>query len=283
MDIYHEIFENIRQNPITILEFGVQNGGSLEIWSRFFNNFKFVIGVDVDSSIALLNFNNENIITIVGDATSVETAELISSRFGSIDVVVDDGSHINTDVIKTFLLNWNVVSEGGFYAIEDTHSSYQQSYGGGFQSKNSIINFFKILVELTHFEFWGLNISILDLFEESEFSYLLSEARVDLTNIESIHFFQSMIVLKKKKLDNKMIRVVKGKTAKINSQVLNYNSQEFEVESQDLNQFSRLYNPYNALEETELTLSRILSSKSWNFTRHFRLIRKLIADIRKKV
>jgi hypothetical protein len=37
---YDRIFSPLRNRPITLLEIGIHNGGSLEIWSNYFTNAK---------------------------------------------------------------------------------------------------------------------------------------------------------------------------------------------------------------------------------------------------
>jgi hypothetical protein len=40
------------------------------------------------------------------------------------DIIIDDGSHFNSHIIKTFGHLWPVLKAGGFYAIEDLGVSY---------------------------------------------------------------------------------------------------------------------------------------------------------------
>jgi hypothetical protein len=47
LDIYWSLFSPIRLNESDLLEIGVQNGGSLEIWTKLFPNAKSLIGFDV--------------------------------------------------------------------------------------------------------------------------------------------------------------------------------------------------------------------------------------------
>ena len=37
LDIYERIFCSLRNKPISLLEIGIQNGGSLEIWASYFS------------------------------------------------------------------------------------------------------------------------------------------------------------------------------------------------------------------------------------------------------
>ena len=57
---WDNIFSPYRDQEIDLLEIGIQNGGSLEIWSKYFNKAKNLIGCDVDETCRTLpnNFIN---------------------------------------------------------------------------------------------------------------------------------------------------------------------------------------------------------------------------------
>ena len=42
--IYDEIFSSYKDKKITFVEIGVHNGGSLEIWKKYFNKESRIIG-----------------------------------------------------------------------------------------------------------------------------------------------------------------------------------------------------------------------------------------------
>ena len=47
---YDRLFSSYRDQPIRLLEIGVQNGGSLDIWPRYFINGEKFVGCDFDLS-----------------------------------------------------------------------------------------------------------------------------------------------------------------------------------------------------------------------------------------
>ena len=45
---YDLLFHPIRNLPIQLLEIGIQNGGSVEIWAQYFDNAIAIVGCDID-------------------------------------------------------------------------------------------------------------------------------------------------------------------------------------------------------------------------------------------
>ena len=45
---YDEKFAPYKNSPIKLLEIGIQNGGSLEIYSKFFSNAQLILGCDIN-------------------------------------------------------------------------------------------------------------------------------------------------------------------------------------------------------------------------------------------
>jgi hypothetical protein len=49
---------------------------------------------------------------------------------GPLDIIIDDGSHINRDVLTSFHYLFPGLRTGGFYVIEDLQTAYWPGYGG---------------------------------------------------------------------------------------------------------------------------------------------------------
>jgi hypothetical protein len=64
---YDTLFASLRDSPVSMLEIGVQNGGSLETWSRYFEAGERFIGCDIDPHCGLLQY------TTLESASSWET------------------------------------------------------------------------------------------------------------------------------------------------------------------------------------------------------------------
>jgi SAM-dependent methyltransferase len=131
--------------PIKLLEIGVQNGGSLQIWSKYLPRRSSIVGVDIDPACAELSFET-NVAILTGDAANAATLDRLLGD-ACFDIIIDDGSHRSEDVIAAFEVCFDRLNPGGIYAIEDLHASYFASHGGGFRLANSSIEWLKGLVD----------------------------------------------------------------------------------------------------------------------------------------
>ena len=125
--IYQAIFEPIRHQKLRILEIGVGGGAhvkfggnSLKMWAKFFTKSE-ILGIDIYDK-SFLNYRR--IQTFQGNQSDVK----FLSQFSDIDIVIDDGSHINSDIIQSFEFLYPRLNNGGFYCIEDTQVSGSASY-----------------------------------------------------------------------------------------------------------------------------------------------------------
>ena len=176
-----------RGAPVALLEIGVQNGGSLEIWQKFLPPHSRVVGMDIDERCRGLKLS-EGIELHVGDATRKSS---VNGALGEtfFDIIIDDGSHVSNDVIASFEILFGRLKPGGNYIVEDMHCSYSSAYGGGFRAQGSSIEWAKCLVDAInadHFE------SISDLHGE-EFARLRAFNR----EIARVAFFDSLLVVQK--------------------------------------------------------------------------------------
>ena len=85
------------------------------MWSEYFPNSK-IIGVEIEK----INYvpSNNRITVIKGDATDSKTFSSIES----LDVIIDDGSHVFTDQIFTFAILYHKLKYKGLYIIEDVRN-----------------------------------------------------------------------------------------------------------------------------------------------------------------
>ena len=107
------------KNPV-LLEIGVRRGGSLELWKKYFGESSTVIGVDIDKSCSELQDNGFDI--YIGDQSDQGFLEEILNNHPTLDIVIDDGSHIASDIIKSFEYLYKRMSPNGIYIIEDVSS-----------------------------------------------------------------------------------------------------------------------------------------------------------------
>ena len=114
-----------RENqPANILEIGVCNGASLRTFASAFSNSK-IIGIDISHKCSNLCEDLGNVSIIIGDATK-QTCLEPQQKF---DLIIDDGSHHPSDVLKSLLFLYeNHLSIGGTYIIEDIDCFYRRNY-----------------------------------------------------------------------------------------------------------------------------------------------------------
>lgn len=151
---YDALFQSRRDQEISLLEIGVQNGGSLETWAEYFEFAKILVGCDIDPKCGSLAYDDPRVRVVVGDANSQSAFNEINAVCPSFDVIIDDGSHISTDIINSFINYFPMLKPGGLYVVEDTHTLYGDSCGGGILNEYDAYAFFKRLIDVVNFQFW---------------------------------------------------------------------------------------------------------------------------------
>jgi hypothetical protein len=215
LDAYDRLFLNYRYKPIRLLEIGVQNGGSLEIWPRYFPNSELVLGCDIDIACSGLMFDNEKIAVLIGDANTDEIERSIIEKSATFDIIIDDGSHKSSDIVRSFARYFPHLSDGGIYIAEDLHCSYWQEFEGGLYDPLSSMSFFKRMLDVINHEHWGLPHSRAEALATFADRYEVVFGDASLASIHSIEFLNSLcIVTKRPSRENVLgVRDVQGQAA----------------------------------------------------------------------
>jgi len=118
LETYEALFSPRKHQPIRLLEIGVDHGGSLALWAKYFthDNCEF-IGLDIKTPVRV---RDKRVRVYQGNATSFR---FINEINGTFDIIIDDGSHVIEDQIRAFYLLSGRLTEGGIYVIEDLQSS----------------------------------------------------------------------------------------------------------------------------------------------------------------
>jgi len=114
LETYDRLFEPFR-NGCTMLEIGLAMGDSIKLWDRYFENSK-IIGVDISVVFKPEQYKNEVEILEL-DATTPKVLDYIDDN--SLQIVVEDASHMEADSIKMFNLLKPKMAKGGLYFVED--------------------------------------------------------------------------------------------------------------------------------------------------------------------
>ena len=209
---YERLFDVYRDKPVHLLEIGIQNGGSLEIWSKYFSNASALIGCDINSDCALLSFDDSSIEVVIGDANAPDVCERVFQRSSYFDIIIDDGSHLSSDIIKSFALYFPRLVEGGLYIAEDLHCSYWSQFEGGLFDPYSSISFFKLLADVINHAHWGTPWARVDILRATLTKYGCEVDLDALSQVHSVEFINSMCVVRKEKTaDNGLgLRVISG-------------------------------------------------------------------------
>lgn len=185
---YQRFFGAMRARPLRLLEIGVggyddpQSGGSsLRMWKYFFPQAE-IFSLDIEDKTHLAE---ERITIFQGSQNDGEFLERVMAATGPLDIIVDDGSHRNEDVVFSFEKLFPALKPGGWYVVEDTQTSYWPEYGGNSQdlvSSPTTMNYFKGLLD-------GLNYA-------ERLSPCYTPSFLD-RNITSLHFFHNLIFVQR--------------------------------------------------------------------------------------
>ncbi len=194
---YDRVFFEFQEREICILEIGIQNGGSLEIWARYFSNAKKIVGCDINADCYRLTYEDPRVAVVVGDANLAGTEKIVLSHAQSYDLIIDDGSHRSSDIVKSFARYFKHLADGGLFVVEDLHCSYWREFEGGLYDPFSSIGFFKQLADVLNHEHWGLARTRTELLADFASHYETSFDEEVLAHIHSIEFINSVCVIRK--------------------------------------------------------------------------------------
>jgi len=143
--IYDRHFSVYRGRAVHVMEFGVGQGGSLQMWRDYFGPAARVTGVDIDPRCAGLTGDRISVVT--GDQEDREFLRGLTAVAGQPDVVIDDGGHHMGQQIATLEEMWPQLRDGGVFLTEDVHTSYGDRYGGGCRRPGTFVEYAKDLID----------------------------------------------------------------------------------------------------------------------------------------
>ena len=185
---YERHFAALRGKPLRVLEIGIggyddplKGGESLRMWKAYFPNAR-ICGIDIVDKSA---HDEERIRTFTGSQDDEAFLERVSREAGPFDIVIDDGSHVNSHVIQSFRVLFPLLSADGIYVVEDTQTAYWANYGGAppHYPTTTSMSFFKRLVD-------GLNHREVPRGADFNPGYLDR-------HIVALHFYHNMVFVQK--------------------------------------------------------------------------------------
>jgi len=195
---YDKVLPFNRNETLTVMEIGVQGGGSIKMWEEYFYKSN-IIGIDILPECKKLE--TDRIKIEIGSQYDGDFLNEIGNKYGMFDMILDDGSHMNKHMIFSFEKLFPYIKSGGIYIIEDVCTSYWDYYDGGLLRYGSVIEYFKRLVDDVNFR----GLINYDYMENSNarredlLTPYSEKVQPDcITNIESINFLNGIIIITKK-------------------------------------------------------------------------------------
>lgn len=117
-----------------VLEIGIYEGAGLCMWSSVLPKGKdggLYVAVDIEPNHYETGHLHDEVVALKKSQDNFEMVwEDIKAYTpkGTFDLIIDDGSHRNTDQIAAFERLWPLVAPGGWYVIEDLHTSLPYTY-----------------------------------------------------------------------------------------------------------------------------------------------------------
>jgi hypothetical protein len=147
---YERHFARFRNQAVNVIEIGVGEGGSLQLWRRFFGPYARIIGIDTNPEAA--GYAEHLVAVRIGDQGDPAFLDSVLAEFGPVQIIIDDGSHVMADVHRTFahLYHHAAFDPNGVYAVEDLHTAYWPEFGGGFRREGSFIETAKGHIDQLH-------------------------------------------------------------------------------------------------------------------------------------
>lgn len=194
LDAYERHFASYREaGNVHMLEIGVFQGGSLELWRKYFGDDATIFGVDINPECAK-RVDAPNQVRI-GSQDDPSFLRSVASELGEIDIILDDGSHVAKHQLASFDVLFPLLRDGGIYVIEDLHTAYWPGgYEGGYRRKGSAIELVKQIIDDMH-----------STYHNKGFQTVAKDS------VAAIHIYDSMVFLEKaKKQPPHFIRIGQG-------------------------------------------------------------------------
>ncbi len=161
-----------RDDPLQILEIGTNKGSSLRAWAEYFPNSQ-VFGLDITRQYELPGMlDRDNIHTEICDAGNAEELEAALRRFNpamsQFDIIIDDGSHDQSDMQVSWGFLFHYLVPGGLYVIEDIITG-ENWWDANLYNKKRVIPTRNIVKQLEA----GMEVKNVDAIPDGQWSHIL--------------------------------------------------------------------------------------------------------------
>ena len=184
-EIYDRHFSKYRGTAVNVVEFGVFQGGSLQMWKNYFGKKANIYGIDINPHCK--QAEEDQIKIFIGKQEDRRFLRNLAASIPKIDILIDDGGHTMKQQITTFEELFPLISANGTYLCEDTHTSYLRRFQGGYKRSRTFIEYSKNLIDQLH----AGHTEEPDRLTFSKFT----------KTVKSIHFYSGIVVIEKGKVE----------------------------------------------------------------------------------
>lgn len=116
---YDREWSKWRDEPIRLLEIGLNVGASVKLWLDYFTK-AHIVGMDIADFVPKVELSSPERFTFFkGSQFSPYDLQRLLESQPMFDIVIDDGAHASGPIIMSFDSLWPHVNPGGYYVIED--------------------------------------------------------------------------------------------------------------------------------------------------------------------
>ena len=90
-EIYHCHSSPFRGSQPTVVEFGIKDGGSLQLWKEYFGKGVTILGIDINPNCKTVEENSIHV--WIGDKSNKPFLKKLVNEIGPIVILIDDGAH----------------------------------------------------------------------------------------------------------------------------------------------------------------------------------------------
>ena len=149
------------------------------MWREYFGPKAMIWGIDIDKECT--KYDGVYGKVRIGDQSDVDFLSKLLDEMGSPDVIIDDGSHHMKDIRTSLEFLFPRMTNGGVYMIEDLHTSFWYSAGGGYFRRTNFLRFVRNYILGMHHNYHNRLNNLTPMSQE----------------IRSIQIFDSVLVFRK--------------------------------------------------------------------------------------
>jgi hypothetical protein len=181
LEIYERHLQRFRGRDVNILEIGVYQGGSLQMWKHYFGPKTRIFAIDIEPRCR--QFEGDGVSIFIGSQRDRAFLRQVKQQIPPVDILIDDGGHKMSEQITTFEELFDHIKSDGVYICEDLHTSYWLEYGGGHKRRGTLIEHGKDLIDRLNAHHSEQRSLAVDKFTRS---------------VDSLHFYDSVLVIEKR-------------------------------------------------------------------------------------